>query len=304
VNIFMNRRPLKQAWGGGNMFFAAFHKYMPQFGHKICSVEDLFGKVGDKPHLILIAGLDADDMRFSAKDALTYVSSSIMKKIKLVGRINDCDARKATSNIDNLWIKLSEYLDGSIFVSKWIKNYYTLQWNCKNSEVVCNGVDHSVFGPRARLNDGKTNIVTHHWSNNQMKGFDVYDAIDEFVVKDPRFTFTYIGRDQGMFKNTKVIKPLYGHELGTELGKYDVYVSGSRFDPGPNHVIEAISCELPTYVHCDGGGSVEFAGTDHSYKTIDELLNILSSGEYKRNKHEFNNWKTCMKQVSDYLESL
>jgi hypothetical protein len=32
---------------------------------------------------------------------------------------------------------------------------------------------------------------------------------------------------------------MFGKELGDELGKYDVYASASRFDPGPNHIIES-----------------------------------------------------------------
>ena len=42
----------------------------------------------------------------------------------------------------------------------------------------------------AKINNKKVNIVTHHWSDNYLKGFDVYDKLDEFVKENNDFTFT------------------------------------------------------------------------------------------------------------------
>ena len=39
-------------------------------------------------------------------------------------------------------------------------------------------------------------LVTHHWSSNFLKGFDVYQRLDEMLGIDPwrgRFEFTYVG---------------------------------------------------------------------------------------------------------------
>ena len=87
--------------------------------------------------------------------------------------------------------------------------------------------------------------------------------------------FTYIGRHRGTFKNTRCIEPCTGVELSRRLQGHDVYISGSRFDPGPNHILEALAVGLPTYVHKDGGGAVEFAGTDHTFSNLSELEELI-----------------------------
>ena len=46
-----------------------------------------------------------------------------------------------------------------------------------------------------------------------MKGFDFYNQLDEFVGENDEFTFTYIGREIGSFKNTNVVEPLFGEAL-------------------------------------------------------------------------------------------
>ena len=73
------------------------------------------------------------------------------------------------------------------------------------------------------------------------------------------------------------MEPLSGLDLGKELSRYDVYVSGSRFDPGPNHILESLACEIPTIVHVDGGGAVEFAGCNFSFQNSEELIRLLAS---------------------------
>ena len=135
-----------------------------------------------------------------------------------------------------------------------------------------------------------------------MKGFDIYDQLDNFVKHREDYTFTYIGRERGSFSNTHVVESLYGKALGEELGKYDVYVSGSRFDPGPNHILESIACEIPTYSFIDGGGSCEFTGEDHVYKSFNELEKILLAKEFKKNNFKTNTWKNCINQLADIMK--
>ena len=60
-------------------------------------------------------------------------------------------------------------------------------------------------------------------------------------------------------------------------------MSASRFDPGPNHILESIACQIPTYVASDGGGAVEFAGKDHAFEDLDQLFRIIRSRSYVNN---------------------
>jgi glycosyltransferase involved in cell wall biosynthesis len=197
--------------------------------------------------------------------------------------------------MDSLLQECSKFTDKTIFVSNWMRDYHlTKGWQCNDTCVIYNGVNLDHFKKREKIDNGKINLVTHHWSNNEMKGFDIYEGIDYFVGKNDKYTFTYIGRENGTFKNTDVIQPLFGRELGKMLSSYDVYISGSRWDPGPNHVLESLACEIPTYVHTDGGGAVEFAGKENSYDSIENLISIIESNRFTENKMSPVSWIECI----------
>lgn len=301
MKIYINRAPVCGPWGGGNLWAKAAYVELSKLGHEL--LDPLNFRAA--PDVIVLAGLDGADGSISAEQAIMY-KMYVNPNVKLVGRINENDARKATTTVDGNLVTLSEYLDATVFVSNWLQDYFvTKGWKCKKNTVVYNGVDADVFGPRPKLDNNKTNIVTHHWSNNHLKGFDIYDELDKFVGDNTDFTFTYIGRENGKFKNTTVVRPLFGKSLGDELGKYDVYVSASRFDPGPNHCLESLSANIPTYVHNDGGGAVEFAGSDHTFKNWDELKAILISKSFQNNSAiQLIDWTSSILQYARFIESL
>lgn len=303
MKAYINRKPVIGPWGGGNLWVKSSHDLFPQLGI------NLVNNIEEKPDVLFIAGLSSDGDRdsISVSEAIKYKASRklVGHDVKLILRVNENDARKGTFGIDQSIKSVSNDMDCVIFVSKWLKDYFNADtWNTR-TEYIYNGVDKEIFKTTSKLNNQKINIVTHHWSDNFMKGFDVYDYLDSWVSSNKEFSFTYIGRDRGTFKNTKVIKPIFGKSLGEELSRYDVYVSASRFDPGPNHIIESISCGLPTYVHKDGGGCVEFAGEDHVYSNIDDLVEILLSKKYEKNTvwHP-ENWNNCVSKFASIAKEL
>jgi len=292
MKVHINRKPVSGPWGGGNLWVKAAYELLPLFNIQLVDIHE-------KPDVIIVVGLGRDENCISAIDAINYKRMRLGngENVKLILRVNENDARKGTRGLDETIMKISENVDHTVFVSNWLKQYFESPPHAINHHVVYNGVDSEVFCRHERMNNGKINIVTHHWSDNFLKGFDVYDAIDRWIEYNKDFTFTYIGRERGSFKHTNVIKPLFGKALGTELAKYDVYISASRHDPGPNHIIESLACHIPTYVHVDGGGCVEFAGVDHVYKDVDELLNIISSKQYHVNTSwSPTDWLTCIRQ--------
>ena len=50
--------------------------------------------------------------------------------------------------------------------------------------VFVNGVKKDHFYPREKINNGKVNIVTHHWSSNELKGFDIYNLLEKVIEED------------------------------------------------------------------------------------------------------------------------
>ena len=175
-------------------------------------------------------------------------------------------------------------------------------WHCENKNIIRNGVDTKIFKPIERTPEKKLKVVTHHWSNNEMKGFDVYNFLDDLAGRNDDIEFIYIGREQGKFKNTTIIPPCFGEELATKLADNDVYVSGTKWDPGPNHIIESLACGLPTYVHSKGGGAVEFSGIDHSFQTLEELENILLKRNFTPNQWKPESWEKSINAYFNLLE--
>ena len=298
MRILINRKPVEGPWGGGNLFVKSMCKFLPAMGHEIVHEFD------ENIDLIFLQDPRYSDLGISINEIVSY--KKFKPETKIIHRVNECDPRKGTNDMDDLLRACSNYTDATVFVSNWIREYYeALGWSCPGMYVVYNGVDSDVFKPVKKHDNGRTNIVTHHWSNNFLKGFDIYDMLDEFVGDNDDFSFTYIGREMGSFKNTKIVDPLHGEALGNELGKYDVYVSASRFDPGPNHILESLSCGIPTYVHEDGGGAVEFAGSQHSYKSFEQLKSTLLSKDYRANASiELHGWKKCVEQYNNVITTL
>jgi hypothetical protein len=298
MKIYINRKPVEGPWGGGNLFVKAFYEYLPESNYNIVD-----NPLKDIPDIIFLQSPKPDSTcNFSINNAIFLKNK--YPSIKIIMRVNDCDARKATVGVDNMWIECSKYIDKTVFVSSWMKEYFLKKgWACKKNYILYNGVNFDHFKPNEKIKNGKINIVTHHWSNNRMKGFDVYEKLDEYVGKNSnKYTFTYIGRDLGTFKNTNVIAPLFGKSLGEELSTYDLYVSASKFDPGPNHILESLACNLPTFVCKDGGGAVELAGNSNIFEKYSDLLDMIEDTSYVKNKFSsLCNWKTCVKNLDKIL---
>ena len=296
--IFFNVAPVEGPWGGGNLILLAFREYV-----KLHNDFDIVFSLSDSPDIVFIMNLTSTDYGCDINGIINYIES--FPETYVIHRVNECDARKKTNYVDEMISQFSHWADLTFFVSNWMKEYHIERgWAGNRSCVVYNGVNNDHFKPSNKIQNGKINIVTHHWSDNTMKGFDVYDEIDGLVGDN--ITFTYIGRERGTFKNTRVVSPLYGKELGQELGRYDLYVSGSRFDPGPNHILESLSCGIPTYVHKDGGGAVEFAGPENVYSEVSELIHKLLG-----NKNTFNNdiitldsWESIVSKYFKEIEAV
>lgn len=305
MQVYMNRKPVTGPWGGGNAFFRAYNEFGGRPGIEVLHDPTL----NVNPDVMLLVGLENDGQDIGVEQAIMY-KMYVRPECKLVLRVNECDARKGTDHMDAALLSVSEHMDGTIFVSRWTQDYFNEKgWACKNQAVIVNGVDRSVFRPGPKLNNGKLNIVAHHWSDNPMKGADIYEKIDRLVGEYPdKLAFSYVGRHKCDFKHTRIVRPLSGKALGDELGKHDVYVSASRWDPGPNHCLEALACELPTFVHCDGGGCVEFAGAAQAYNDWNELRGFLMTvkpGRVMKNVDPtpLYDWQTCVQEYNAFLEA-
>lgn len=300
--LLMNRRPVHGPYGGGNKFVKAICDYAPQYGYEVVHRFE--------PNLkaILVVDPRYDELGISVREIANYKAK--FPSTKVVHRVNECDKRKGTDGVDRLLIETSKISDTSQFISEWIRDYFQ-EWHAPKG-VIYSGAGKDIFKrSENKIENGKVNIVVSHWSDNIMKNKFTH-SLDEWVGDNSdTYTFTYIGRAPKGLKNTNIIAPMWGKSFGEELGKYDVVVNSSLWDPCPNSLIESVACGLPVFVYKDGGGGVEIVQKSHGgfvYNDFEHLISMLVS----HTKADYNNmsknidwitdWDECMKRYFEIID--
>ena len=227
MKVSIGSKIVEGPWGGGNLFVKNLSNYLLNLGHKV--IYDL-----SEPDVDLILLTDPRSRRESSS-TFNHIEINLYKKyinpnVAVVQRINECDERKNTNNINNFYLHASRCADKVVFVSDWLKNIYTtLGMKIDKTKVIMSGSNRKVFkNYNNKLNNNKVNIVTHHWSSHKNKGFESYELLDKLLL-DPHWKdvihFTYIGNasDEYLLKNSTIIEPLSGTNLGKKLSENDIY---------------------------------------------------------------------------------
>lgn len=254
----INLRPRTGSWGGANQWVSQLTRWLEFNGWRV--VFDVKGA----PDIVLMThtGLAAQTT-FGAVEVRELKNRH--PDIRCVHRINDNDIRKETTEMDMFLARSSEVADHTVFVSEWLRDYHAGKWfdAARPHSVILPGADSrffhpiggAVYDPAAPLT-----LVTHHWSDNWNKGFDVYRDIDELIAssKARKFELRVIGRWPAdlKWKSARTFAPASGARLAGMLRECHGYVSASRFEPGAMHVAEGLQCGLPLLYHRDSGGTV------------------------------------------------
>ncbi len=260
MKIAINYKLKKGSWGGGNQFVTSLVKASLKKGFVITF--DL--KERDIDIILLIDPRSyTSEVTFGSFDVILYLLFRNYKTI-VVHRINECDERKNTKYI-NRFLKWTNYCsDFTVFISSWLKSLDIYQQD-KPHRVILNGGDTNFFQVDKEISwkgDEPLKLVTHHWSPNLMKGFDVYRDIDALLNNEEfmnKIEFTYIGNLPYGFKfqNSRHIEPISGKKLGLELSKNHVYISASINEPAGMHHIEGALCGLPI-IYRESGALPEY----------------------------------------------
>lgn len=281
MKVFFNRVPRFEPYGGGNQFLVRMVEMLRDRGH------DVVFHLETEIDIIFMIDPRPGDIGYSIDHISEYKRA--FPRTKILHRVNECDARKSTSFMDSLLIDSMKKSDHVVFISKWLQEYFKNLGFTGNSSVVYNGCDLRNFGPEESHSPSEPiKLVTHHWSDNYMKGFDVYVEIDKFLIENPgAFDFTYIGRYWSGYtpQATNVISPKSGKDLGDVLKKHDVYVTASRNEPCGMHHIEGAASGLPVLYHSETGGikelcqkhGIEFSNFDEFLSGLDRVKNNYSS---------------------------
>ena len=262
MKISIGSKAIEGPFGGGNEFLKNLKNFFEEKGHEVST------SLSDKDiDIILLTNplVGSQTSTFNNVDIDYYLKFKNPKAIVLQ-RINECDERKGTSHINSELDMRNKGVDLNLFVSEWLRSVYKgYSIYTKKHYVIKGGPNEKVFNIHNKKfwnGTDKIKLVTHHWSSNPMKGFEVYKEIDSLLDKNSVFDnleFTFIGNlpKDLILKNTKVVNPLAGKELAEELKKHHVYVTASINEPSGNHHMEGALCGLPL-MYIESGALPEY----------------------------------------------
>lgn len=296
MKVSIGSKIIEGPWGGGNLFVKNMSDFLIRNGHEV--IYDLSEANIDLILLTDPRSRKESSSTFNHIEILNY-KKKVNKDVVVVQRINECDERKGTNNINQLYLNASEAADHVIFVSSWLRDIYlNLGMKPSKSSVVLAGANKNIFNrDNKELWDGKSKLkfVTHHWSNHENKGFDIYKQLDN-LMDDKRWKdkidFTYIGNmnDKFEFKNSNIHEPLDGQNLASLIKQHHVYITASINEPSGNHHIEAAQCGLPV-IYRNSGGIPEYC---KNYGVeLNENIEITI-------KYIFDNYENLNKKVLEY----
>jgi glycosyltransferase involved in cell wall biosynthesis len=261
ARIAFNMRPLDEPWGGGNWWLSQIVRRLEDAGH------DVRFDLRRKPErVVLVDPRVGGNVRFGVDKIARQKERR--PGTRCLHRVNECDLRKGTDDIDGLLARANAVADHTVFISSWLRDYHAERWFdvARPHSVILNGADPEVFNANGSAElepDGTMRLVTHHWSANPLKGFDVYQEVDRLIadgqLKDVELWVVGRWPADYEWRTARTFPPVTGRELADLLRQGHVYLTASRWEPGGMHHVEGAQCGLPVLYHEDGGGIVELA---------------------------------------------
>jgi glycosyltransferase involved in cell wall biosynthesis len=258
--IASSLKPKSSPWGGGNQVVEQLVAYLAARGHKTA-----FRLTPDVTAILLVDPRPAETTMFSVAEIEAFKRSH--PQVRCIHRINECDLRKGTHEVDEILRRANRVADFTVFISHWLRDYFIDRWFDPRlpHRVIQNGADPKIFYPQMdqEYTDGQVlKIVTHHWSDNWNKGFKVYGQVDRMIAQSEleRFSLMVIGRwpMEIAWQAATTHPPVRGKKLANLLRQNHLYLTASLWEPCGMHHIEGAQCGLPLVYHEDGGGIVEF----------------------------------------------
>lgn len=283
MKIAMGMQVKQGPYGGGNQFGNALVGYL-----KENQVEVVFNLEDKDIDLILMTDprRELGSVAFGPIEIERYLRK-INSKALVVHRINECDERKNTKTMNGLLFNANKTADCTVYVGGWLIDLMKgkgLKFS-EEHKVIHNGADNKIFYyERKQLPvNGKIKIVTHHWSANYMKGWDIYQFIDDQLTNDPglsnKFEFHYIGNVPGHIKTNNIIyhPPCSGKELAEKLHQCHIYLTASICEPGSMHNVEGAACGLPLVFRKSGALPEYCNGYGTSFDGKEDVIDALKS---------------------------
>lgn len=296
-------------WGGGNLFLKNLKNYLIEN-----NIEVVFNL--DDKDIDLILFTDPRSTFGSTSSIKKSQIKNYLKKNKntvVVQRINECDERKNTKGVNKKYINASKVADHVVFVSSWLESLYISQGIEKNkTSVILSGSNDDYFNTLDKQywdKSKKIKLITHHWSSNWMKGFKIYEKIDNYLRDtdlNEKLEFTYLGNypKNLEFNKTLTLPPVDEIQTAKILKDHHIYITASINEPSGNHHIEAAQCGLPI-LYLDSGGVTQYCegfGVSFSENNlIEKIIEIMNEYDFYVERLKLYP-QSSNKMCSEYLE--
>jgi len=278
ARVAFNMRPISGPWGGSSVFVRQLGDLLARRGYEVRY--DLKRPVDV---VVLIDPRRDANKPFGVPEIAAYKRR--FAGTRVLHRVNECDQRKGTSFIDDLLAEASGVSDFTVFISEWLRDYHAARWfdQGRPHGVIYNGADPAVFHPVGQESPAAGavfRLVTHHWSDHERKGFDVYRRVDEMIADGVlnNVELRVIGRwpESIRWRAARVSGPVAGPALAAALRQCHAYLTASRWEPCGMHHVEGAQCGLPLIYHEDGGGIVE-AGQRYGVGFRDDVASAIET---------------------------
>ncbi|MGE0433308.1 MAG: hypothetical protein AB7S36_13690, partial [Planctomycetota bacterium] len=259
MKVSIGMKLLSGPTGGGNQAVGAICDYLREQGDTV--VHDL-----DHPDIDVVMMTEPRRKRpssaFGGRDVARFRRRSRRsKRAVVVHRVNECDERKLTTDVNRELRKWNRVADHTVFISAWLRDLHIGQgMRATPNSVIHNGADRRVFhmdGASEWEPGQKLRLVTHHWSAHRRKGADVYEALDRALggPLGEQVAFTWVGNlpEDTRLQHSRHVAPLSGKPLADALRSHHAYVTASLCEPGGNHQHEGACCGLPV-LYIENGG--------------------------------------------------
>lgn len=306
--IFFTLKPPVGSYGGGAFFVKNMSKFLTENGFRV--VFDLIPNID----IIFIIDPRRDKYnRYSIDDIIKYKWKN--PSVKIIHRVNECDIkREHTINIEPLLLKTMSIADHVVFISKWLQEYFINKYSLKlkKTNYILNGCNREEFYPIKKNINNRIKLVTHHWSNNYLKGFEIYNKLDQ-ILPTLNIEFIFIGNYNKKYnpKNIKMILPTSGKQLGDIIRNCDIYITATQNEPCGMHHLEGLSCGLPILYRSGGGAIKEVCknvGEEFTdIKTLLEKLELIKNNynQYRENiQYGYLGSNRCSMEYYELINSL
>lgn len=291
ATVALNMRPAKGPWGGSSLFVEQCEAILRRRGYRVSY------SLAHRPDLVIIIDPrdDLQNKTFGMEELRQYKQAN--PRVKVLHRVNECDQRKGTTFMDKLLRQANTLADHTVFISAWLREYFVDRWfdTSLSHSVIYNGADPAIFHPVGTSiwrKDQPIRLVTHHWSDNPMKGFPLYRQLDAAIASGelPDVEFWVVGRWPAdiVWKAVRTFPPRYGKPLADLLRQCHGYITASLWEPCGMHHVEGAQCGLPLLYHRDGGGINEAGqryGLEFDEMSLNEVVKRFRS-EYEQLRYD------------------